>query len=101
MLLLAGVNDLEDVRSAVANPAVGWKTFGISLGIPSTALDSICLGSPAECLTQMLTLWLSQCYPVRTSFRLRPICLIYCTKYTILWITGSMLETMAMIDFSI
>ena len=60
---LVGEDDLQDVRSAVANLAGRWKDLGISLGINSSKLDTI---NSADGLREMLTLWLKQSYDVRT-----------------------------------
>ena len=74
---LAGEDDLQDVRSAVADLVGSWKDLGISLGIQWSKLDVIKSTSPSECLTEMLALWLKQNYNVRTTL----ICfLIYYTN---------------------
>ena len=69
-LILAGGDDLQDVRLAVADLVARWKDLGISLGISSSDLDAILSAnpqSPSDCLREMLTLWLKQNYNVRTS----------------------------------
>ena len=65
----------------MADLAGKWKTFGISLGISKSALESICLGSHAECLTEMLALWLKQGYNVRTTFILNSPHFLYRVPY--------------------
>ena len=89
MVQLAGEDDLQDVRSAVADLAGSWKDLGISLGIQWSKLDAIKSTSPSECLTEMLALWLKQNYNVRTT----PIrFLIYYTNQTSFVTKGSSLE---------
>jgi len=67
LLLLAGEDDLRDVRSAVADLAGMWKDLGISLGIRLSALDNIHFLSSSECLREVVALWLNQSYNVRTT----------------------------------
>ena len=67
---LADQDDLQDVRSAVADLAGKWKDLGISLGIRLCDLDAIISGgtnSPSERLREMLILWLKQSYNVCTT----------------------------------
>ena len=73
VLLLAGEDDLRDVRSAVADLAAKWKDLGISLGIGLSDLDAIFSASPHspnDCLREMLAFWLKQNYNVRTTLML-------------------------------
>ena len=73
VLLLAGEDDLRDVRSAVADLAARWKDLGISLGICLSDLDAIFSTnpqSPHDCLRETLALWLKQNYNVRTTLML-------------------------------
>ena len=69
MVQLAGEDDLQHVRSAVADLAGSWKDLGTSLGIQWSKLNAIksTSPSPSECLTEMLALWLKQNYNVRTT----------------------------------
>ena len=70
LLLLAGEDDLRDVRSAVADLAGEWMNLGISLGMRKSGLDYILSAnphSPSNWLTEMLTLWLRQSYNVSTT----------------------------------
>ena len=70
VLLLAGEDDLRDVRLAVADLAARWKDLGISLGICLSDLDAIFSAnphSPSDCLREMLAFWLKQNYIVRTT----------------------------------
>ena len=64
VFLLADEDDLQDVRSAVADLAGRWKDLGISLGIRSSKLDTF--NSASDGLREMLALWLRQGYNVRT-----------------------------------
>ena len=69
MLLLAGVDYLQDVMLAVANLAKKWQILGITLGIRAADLDFIQSANPhsfSNCLRDMLSLWLRQQYNVRT-----------------------------------
>ena len=73
VLLLAGEDDLRDVRSAVADLAAKWKDLSISLGIGLSDLDAIFSASPHspnDCLREMLAFWLKQNYNVRTTLML-------------------------------
>ena len=63
---LIGEDDLQDVRSAVANLAARWKDLGLSLGIRFSDLAEINSQVPCDCLTEMLALWLRQSYNVKT-----------------------------------
>ena len=67
LLLLAGEDDFRDVRSTVADLAGRWKDLGISLGIPLIDLDNIRFLTPCDCLSEVVALWLKQCYNVRTT----------------------------------
>ena len=67
MLILTGEDDLQEVRSAVADLAGKWKDLGISLGVRFSDLDAIHFLSPSECLREMLAMWLKQSYNVRTT----------------------------------
>ena len=70
VLLLADEDDLNDVRSAVADLAGRWRDLGDSLGIRSGDLDAILSSSahsPNDCLRTVLTLWLRQNYKVWSS----------------------------------
>ena len=81
VLLLAGEDDLRDVRSAVADLAAKWKDLGISLGICSSDVDAIFSAnpySPSDCLREMLAIWLKQNYNVRTTLILH-----HCTMSSI------------------
>ena len=69
--LLAGEDDLRDVKSALANLAGQWKDLGISLGLRFSDLDAIPFSSPSDSLREMLALWLKQSYNVRTTVVLR------------------------------
>ena len=67
MLVLTGEDDLRDVKSAVADLAGKWKDLGISLGIRLGELNAILSTSShssSDCLSEMLALWLKQCYNV-------------------------------------
>jgi len=69
VLLLAGINDLQDVMSAVADLARKWWMFGITLGLRAADLDfiqSTKSHSISRCLRDMLSLWLRQQYDVHT-----------------------------------
>ena len=72
VLLLTGEDDLQEVRSAVADLAGKWKDLGISLGIRFSDLDAIHFPSPSECLREMLAMWLRQKYNVRTTLIVSP-----------------------------
>ena len=61
---LVDEDDLRDVKSAVANLAGRWKDLGISLGINLSKLDTT--NSASDGLREMLRLWLTQSYNVRT-----------------------------------
>ena len=70
-LLLAGEDDLRDVRSAVADLAGEWMNLGISLGVRKSGLDPVQSANPhssSNCLREMLTLWLRQSCNVSTTF---------------------------------
>ena len=59
VLVLAGGDDLPNVRLAVADLAARWKDLGISLGIRLSDLDAILsanLQSPSDCLRETLAL---------------------------------------------
>ena len=78
--LLAGEDDLRDVRSAVADLTGRWMDLGISLGMRRSDLDHILSAnphSPSNCLTEMLTLWLRQSYTVSITFVFHPFYFIY------------------------
>ena len=69
ILLLAGEDNLLDVRREVAKLAAEWWDLGNSLGVPSSDLDAIHRAHahhPSTCLGNMLILWLNQKYNVRT-----------------------------------
>ena len=69
VVLLAGEDDLRDVRSAVADLAGRWEDLGISLGVRPGDLEAILSASthsPSSCLKKMLVLWLRQSYNVCT-----------------------------------
>ena len=69
VFLLAGEDDLRDVRSAVADLAGRWEDLGISLGVRSGDLEAILSASAhflSSCLKKMLVLWLRQSYNVCT-----------------------------------
>ena len=83
VLLLAGEDDIRDVRLAVADLAAKWKDLGISLGICLSDLDAILSinpQSPNDCMRETLALWLKQNYKVRTTLMLP-----HCTMSTI-WV---------------
>ena len=83
MLQLTGEDDLQDVRSAVADLAGRWKDLGLSLGINVNDLDAIPFSSPSECLREMLAMWLRQSYNVRTTLACTlSSLLLYYTKCT-------------------
>ena len=63
---LVDEDDLQDVRSSVADLAGRWKDFGIALGIRLSKLDEFNSHSPGESLREMLALWLRQNYNVKT-----------------------------------
>ena len=70
MLLLADEDDLQDVRSAVADLSGRWQDLGVSLGIRQGDLErnySASTHSPSDCLRKVLSLWLRQSYKVWTS----------------------------------
>ena len=70
VLLLAGVDDLHIVRSAVTNLAGRWKDLGFSLGVHADDLDAIQSNNPlssSDCLREMLLKWLRQSYNVCTT----------------------------------
>ena len=57
VFLLAGEDDLRDVRSAVADLAGRWEDLGISLGVRPGDLEAILSASahsPSSCLKKML-----------------------------------------------
>ena len=94
MLILTGEDDLRDVRSAVSDLAGNWKDLGDCLRIRLSDLANIRFPSPSECLREVLTLWLKQCYNVRTTLvHCLPIH-IYYTKYTTLAAKQSRFETL-------
>ena len=67
--VLAGEDDLQDMRLAVADLAARWKNLGISLGISLSELDAILSThphSPSDCLRETLAIWLRQNYNVRS-----------------------------------
>ena len=67
VLVLAGEDDLRDVKSAVADLAGRWKDLGISLGLCVGDLNTILSAnphSPSNCLSEMLLQWLTQSYNV-------------------------------------
>ena len=69
VFLLAGEDDLRDVRSAVADLTGRWEDLGISLGVRPGDLYTILSASahsPSSCLREMLVLWLRQSYNVCT-----------------------------------
>jgi len=73
VLLLAGEDDIRDVRLAVADLAAKWKDLGILLGICLSDLDAILSTnshSPNDCMRETLALWLKQNYNVRTTLML-------------------------------
>ena len=88
MLLLAGVEDLFDVRTAVKHLAAKWMDLGITLGILKCDLDAIpshCITSPSDCLREMLTLWLKQKYKVSTTFMLpHQVCLLCDQRFIVI-----------------
>ena len=95
--LLVDEDDLRDVKSAVADLAGKWKDLGISLGIRLSELNAILSTSPhspSDCLSEMLALWLKQCYNVRTKLIHCLPSHIYYTKYTTLATKGSWLKTL-------
>ena len=70
VLLLAGEDDLRDVRSAVADLSGRWRDLGVSLGIHLGDLEAILSDNPhssSDCLLKLLSLWLKQNYKVWTS----------------------------------
>ena len=70
-VLLAGVGDMRDVRSAVVGVAGRWQDLGISLGLHLSDLEAILSDNPhssSDCLRESLKLWLRQHYEVQTSF---------------------------------
>ena len=88
VLLLAGEDDLRDVRLAVADLAAKWKDLGISLGICLSDLDAILSTnpqSPNDCMRETLALWLKQNYNVRTTLML-PHCTMSTIIISILWV---------------
>ena len=79
VFLLAGEDDLRDVRSAVADLAGRWKDLGISLGMRAGYLDAILANNPHssnDCLREVLTLWLKQGYNVCITLVYTP-CFLY------------------------
>lgn len=75
VLLLAVVDDLQIVRSAVTNLGGRWKDLGFSLGVHADDLDTILSTyhhSPSDCLREMLLKWLRQSYNVCTTINSIP-----------------------------
>ena len=68
LLLLADEDDLQDVRSAVADLAGRWQDLGVSLGIRQSDLETLFSDNfhSSDCLRKMLSLWLRQSYKVWT-----------------------------------
>jgi hypothetical protein len=61
------IADLRIVRAAVWEARTQWMNIGIELNILKTDLDAINQrGSPGDCLTEMLSLWLKQVNPLPT-----------------------------------
>ena len=84
VLLLAGEEDLRDVRSAVADLAAYWKDLGISLGVRPADLETILQNnshSLSHCLRDMLFQWLTQAYNVGIIYYSMQL-LLYCTNST-------------------
>ena len=97
MLLPTGEDDLQYVRSAVADLVGKWKDIGICLGIRLSDLNAIFSAnpqSPSDCLREMLALWLRQGYNVRSTLVLCLLCHISYTKCITLATKGSRLESM-------
>ena len=82
MVLLADEDDLQDVRSAVADLVGKWQDLGVSLGIRQSNLDAILSDNPyssSDCLRKMLSQWLRQSYNVRTTLIAGlPVCVVHC-----------------------
>ena len=91
VLLLTDEDDLQDVRSAVADLARRWKDLGISLGIRLSELNAIFPAnshSPSNCLRETLALWLKQNYNVRTTpMLLWCTCMHHCKNYLVVLTT--------------
>ena len=88
VLLLAGEEDLLDVRTAVEKLAAKWMDLGITLGILKCDLDAIpspCIISPGDCLREMLALWLKQKYKVSITFMLpHQVCLLCDQRFIVI-----------------
>ena len=88
VLVLTGEDDLRDVKSAVADLAGKWKDLGISLGIRLSELNAILSTSPhspSDCLSEMLALWLKQCYNVRAKLFNTVFPVTFITPSTLAW----------------
>ena len=67
VLLLADEDDLQDVRSAVADLSGRWQYLVVSLEIPLGDLEAILSDDPhsfSDSLRKVLTLWLRRKYKV-------------------------------------
>ena len=57
------ITDLKDILEAVWDARNKWMNIGLQLNIVKTDLDAINTvkkGDPADCLREMLSLWLTQ-----------------------------------------
>ena len=65
VLLLSDEDNLQDVRSAVADLAGTWQDLSVSLGICQGDLEAVLSDNPhssSDCLRKILSLWLRQNY---------------------------------------
>ena len=61
-------DDLFDLKKALISVVAKWKSIGIGLGIKQGKLDEIEAanpGDPSDCLTKVLSTWLSRSYTVK------------------------------------
>ena len=63
-LLYTGIDDLQDVRSALEPVNARWKPIGLTLGLDHGQLEAVERDKVncEDCLTEVLTLWLKRNY---------------------------------------